>query len=144
MYEDEADLYTYGRERRKYPRLDKNTIVDAIEVTYPINDDQYSRGKTDNISQGGLMMKISDHFEVGSLLQMKIRLPGWQKNHPGFIRVLDKTGKTPLKAIAEVIRAEENGDQFEVATKFINLDPEDYIALQHYLGRKLSIKTTHQ
>jgi len=131
---------TLKAERRKYPRLKKRSHILAGKVTYPIDEENFATGISENISLGGVMLDSGKAFEEGSLMQVKITLPGWHKYHPGFIRVLEDSIGSPMTAICEVMRCEQSGQGYAIAARFINIDPDDFIAFQDYLeknpGRK--------
>ena len=122
-------------ERRRYPRCEKKTRVETAKVTYPLNDDDFARGRIRNISLGGVLLEIPEEFETGTLIQLRITLPGWHKYHPGFLKVLEDSVGTPFSAIGEVLRSTEENGQYTTAARFINIDPDDFISLQSYLEK---------
>ena len=124
-------------ERRRYPRCEKRTRVETGRVTYPLNEDEFARGKIRNISLGGVLLDIPEEFETGTLIQLRITLPGWHKYHPGFLKVLEDSIGTPFSAIAEVLRCKQENGRFTTAARFINIDPDDFISLQRYLEKAM-------
>ncbi len=137
--EEQATLEKHSAvdEKRRYPRLEKNVGVKTSKLTYPINDNEFCSGRLKNLSRGGVLITIPEYYKPETLLQIKLTLPGWRKNHPGFIRVYEDSIGSPLTAICEVVRAEKIGPEYETAVKFINIDRDDNIALKRYL-QKLS------
>jgi len=123
-------------ERRKYRRIPKEVTVEANRLTYPVDDCEFSRGKSKNLSQGGVLLQLLEEFEPGTLLQVRITLPGWRKSHPGFIRVMEDSIGSPFIAICEVVRSEQRGEIYETAAKFINIDQDDFRALEGYLAKQ--------
>ena len=83
-------------------------------------------------------MHTSQQYEDGSLLQVKLTLPGWHKYHTGFLKVLEDSIGTPLTAVCEVLRCERAGKEFSTALRFINVDPEDFMALESYLDTQIN------
>jgi hypothetical protein len=132
----ETKKMTSKTERRKYPRHKKRADILAGEVTYPVNEDNFARGFSENISLGGIMMNTKNQFEKGSLIQLRITLPGWHKCHPGFIRVLEDSIASPLTAICEVLRCEQAEPGYATAARFINIDPDDFVGFQSYLDKQ--------
>ncbi len=128
---------TANKERRRYPRLNKRTSVRTGKLTYPVNDEDMQAGTSENISLGGVLVNSSEMYEEGSLVQLKITLPGWHRHHPGFIKVLEDSIGTPLTAIGEVLRCRQTEGGFTTAARFVNIDPDDFIALQGYLEKEL-------
>lgn len=123
-------------ERRKYRRIPKEVTVEANRLTYPIDEREFSRGKSKNLSQGGVLLQLIEEYEPGTLLQLRITLPGWRKSHPGFIRVMEDSIGSPFIAICEVVRSQRRGESYETAAKFINIDQDDFRALEGYLAKQ--------
>lgn len=128
---------TSGSERRKYPRFKKKVKVLSGEVTYPIDEANFARGISENISLGGILVNTEKQFEKGSLIQLRITIPGWHKYHPGFIRVIKDSTGSPLNAICEVLRCEQSGRGYALAARFINIDPHDFVGFQGYLEKRV-------
>ena len=122
-------------DRRGSERISKAVTVKACRIVYPINETDMSEGRVRNISKGGALMDIPQEFESGELLQLYITLPGWRKSHPGFIRVMEDSIGSPFTAIGKVIRVENCEESYETAVKFINIDPDDYCALEGYIEK---------
>lgn len=125
-------------EKRKYPRIEKKVSVKTNKLTYPINDDEFCLGMLQNLSQGGVLIRIPEYYEPETLLQVKLTLPGWRKSHPGFIRVDEDSIGSPLTTICKVVRTERTGSEYATAVKFVNIDRDDNIALEGYLEKLLS------
>ena len=122
-------------ERRKYQRVPKEVSVQINKITYPINDNEFASGKSMNISQGGVLLNLTDEYQPGDILQIKVTLPGWRKNHPGFINVMEDSIGSPFSAICEVVRSSREGDLYATAVKFVNIDKDDFTALNKYLSK---------
>jgi hypothetical protein len=134
----ETKRTTCKAERRIYPRIKTKAKILTGQVTYPIDEDNFARGISNNISLGGIMVNTETHFEKGSLIQLRIELPGWHKFHPGFIGVLEDSIGSPFIAICEVLRCEQSDQGFATAAKFINIDPDDFVAFQGFLEDQAS------
>jgi len=126
-------------DRRRYPRLEKKTRLQSGLLTYPINEDEFAVGNMENISLGGIKMHTPEKYEDGALVQVKLNLPGWLKYHTGFLKVLEDSNGTPLSAICEVLRSKREGKKYTTAMRFINVDPDDFIALESYLDKEISV-----
>ena len=134
----EETTQTAQDERRKYRRLRRQTPVETGRLTYPVNNDTFVKGTSADISLGGIKMNVDQKFEEGTLLQVKITLPGWHQHHPGFVKVLEDSIGSPLTAICEVMRCNESeAGEFETAARFVNIDPDDYVAFQNYLDKEI-------
>jgi c-di-GMP-binding flagellar brake protein YcgR len=124
------------QERREFPRIPKEVTVEANLVTYPVNETDFSKGKSKDISQGGILLHLNEQFAPGALLQVRITLPGWRKNHPGFLKVTEDSIGSPFTAVCEVVRTNMVGDVYQTAVKFVNIDEDDYRALKGYMKKQ--------
>jgi len=122
-------------DRRSCNRISKDVTVKACRIVYPMDETDMSEGKVRNISKSGALVDVPQEFESGELLQLYITLPGWRKSHPGFIRVMEDSVGSPFTAIGKVIRVENCEERYETAVKFINIDPDDYCALEGYIEK---------
>jgi len=110
----------------------------AGKLTYPVNDENMKSGTIENISLGGLLMTSPAQYDKGTIIQVKIALPGWHKNHPGFIKVMENSIGSPFTAVCEVLRTQKKADKYQIAVKYINIDPDDFIAYEGYLHKEFS------
>jgi hypothetical protein len=124
-------------ERRKFPRVPRNVSVETSKLVFPITDDEQSAGRSANISAGGVLTTLTEQYEPGTLLQIKITLPGWRKYHPGFIRVYENSIGSPFTAVCEVLRTTKRGSGYDTAVRFLNVDHDDFTALKEYLEREM-------
>jgi len=77
-------MSTYsGRERRRYPRINKNFVVSYRIYGDPNNIDI---SQTKNVSEGGMLLTTNRAFDRGTVLAIEIRLPLF----PEPIRLLGK------------------------------------------------------
>ena len=135
----QSNLSGPNRECRRYLRLKKKIPVETGKVTYPLDDKGFAKGTTENISLGGVLIDTPKKLDTGALVQLKISLPGWYRYHPGFLKLLGNSKDTPFMATGEVLRCDKIKDQYVAAARFINVDPDDYIALQGYLENAQSV-----
>ena len=61
-----------GQEKRKYPRIDTNCVINYRIQELP---DSYDLSQTKDISQGGVLITTNKQFEKGAQLTMNLRIP---------------------------------------------------------------------
>jgi c-di-GMP-binding flagellar brake protein YcgR len=86
-----------------------------------------------DISGGGLLLNSQREFQLGTLLKLEIRVPGWGKHQARFGPVQDADLR-PLVAVGQVVRVErlDSGD-YELGVKFLNVYPDDQAALLKFI-----------
>jgi Tfp pilus assembly protein PilZ len=77
MSEEQANT-----EQRQFPRINVATVV-SFAVVMPA----YETGSTEDISQGGLCLKVNRVLPLGTVLRLEFDLPG---DKPEHIEVLGK------------------------------------------------------
>ena len=125
-----------GAERRKSPRIKRSMAIKATRIEYPMSLAVSTDGDMDNLSRGGVQFTCGKEFDLNSLVQLNMTLPGWTKHHPGFIRVYEDSIGRPFTAVGEVLRCDKSGDDYKVVTRFVNIDPDDMIGFEGYLSAK--------
>ncbi len=125
-----------GAERRESSRIKRSMAIKATRIEYPMSLVVSAEGAMVNLSRGGVQFTCSKEFDLNSLVQLNMTLPGWTKHHPGFIRVYEDSIGRPFTAVGEVLRCEKSGDDYSIATRFVNIDPDDMIGFEGYLSAK--------
>ena len=122
MAEKEAQTH-YGVlnvEKRKYPRFD----VDLPIEYYPIDSPACSRGRTLNISEGGLLIYLSEQMEISKCL---------------LLRLFSSLGSelNRIESLAEVVwvdmHMEEKEGDYRSGMAFVDISPEDMAKLKNLL-----------
>lgn len=116
---------------RQFPRLPKEVAVEVSELSYPLPTSAQEIAVSKDISPKGLCFRAAGLFRPGTLLTLKINLPGWQ-HHKRKPAVLLDDGKIdrPLNSLAEVVWCRDVGDGGkDVGVKFVNIHEDDYQAL---------------
>lgn len=107
------------RERRRYPRIASSLLTD-----YSIGDDPlYSKGVTQNISQGGICLNLCQEIEVGATLKLDIYLPDISE---------------PVTAIGKLVWIRETPGReyaYEAGIKFDLFGPSFQINIKNYIQR---------
>jgi len=125
-------------ERRNALRLKRNVSLEAAKIEYPLKDMETTPGRTVNISRNGVRFTSDMEFERDTLLQISMTLPGWTKHHPGFIRVYENSLGRPLTVVGKVTRCDHTSLGYDIAAKFVNVDPDDAVGLEGYLDKQFA------
>ncbi len=121
---------TVNFERRKHPRFSVN-----LPVEYRKNDNPKSRpAHTGDLSEGGLLLYISEPIELGQELSLKIFFAS--------ARVL-----TSVNALVEVvwkdIRIENNGS-YRIGVRFVEISSEGLALLKGFLNNLITLKSAEE
>jgi c-di-GMP-binding flagellar brake protein YcgR len=128
------------RERRRFQRVPEKITVKANIVTFPANQSTCVHANSRNLSEGGILLRLDTQFDTGTILEVKIALPDWRKDHPGLDMRSEESDKFPFTAVCRVVRSRKVGELFETAVRFLNIEEDDYRALRDYLKRQSSPK----
>jgi len=63
---------SFGKERRRYPRLSASFVV-SYKIKKIPND--YDFSQTKNVGQGGVLLTTNRKFEIGTQLALMIKVP---------------------------------------------------------------------
>jgi c-di-GMP-binding flagellar brake protein YcgR len=126
------------KERRQFLRIPKESKVTYHELKYPSFESDIRNTSMKNLSAGGVLFRAKEKIDVGIILEIDITAQGWEKHHPGFLKVEATSISKPITAIGEVIRSEEilKNKEYEIAVKFINIYEDDLKALTGYIEKK--------
>jgi hypothetical protein len=131
-----------GFERRCYARIHRDFILDLketdlrTELGITKKEEQRLIGKTVNISASGLLFETERTFAIGTILNLTIKIPKWQKYMAAATETKHLPGGTTFTALTKVIRNEEIRPQqlYDIGVVFINIDPCKKQALKHYIN----------
>lgn len=96
-------------ERRIFRRLPAETVVNIRRV--PAGEQKTGTGK--NISGGGILLSVDEHFEPGTLLDIEVLT----RTHQKFSRAFK-----PMTARVRVVRVEGDQPPYDVAAEFIEVE----------------------
>lgn len=116
-------------ELRKYPRYSLELPIEYWETNLPRN----RRGRTGNISEGGLMLFISERMEIGQ--NLRVRIFFGSSLRMGFI-----------EAQVEVVWRDTHWmheEDYRIGVKFVDISPEDRKKLEELL-KKASLSKAAQ
>jgi c-di-GMP-binding flagellar brake protein YcgR len=108
-------------EKRKYRRFNIDLPLEYSRLHSPVNQ----RGRTINVSEGGLLIYFSEKLEIGQLLKLKLFFPS------------DPSLNT-IEAVAEVVWQDihlgEGWGDYRLGVKFTDISAEDMTKLRTFLA----------
>jgi len=106
------------REKRKFPRLDSSLLL--YYQVYNRADLPKDISLTSDVSEGGLCFSCSENFELGTILELEIRLP---------------TRNTSLKALGKVVWSRQTGpSKYDLGISFVKIGEEEKKEIFSYLS----------
>ena len=121
-------------ERRKADRVERTSHVLHREYMLAPDKPEYVKDKLLEVSTEGLSFASSRHYPVGSLLDMRLLIYGWEKHKFTYYTSDTRRATDPLVLLAEVTHAKPQADHtWRVGTKFASIDEWHRDALKKYL-----------
>jgi c-di-GMP-binding flagellar brake protein YcgR len=112
-------LGTVNFERRKRPRFSCDLPVEY----WHMNDSKNIPGRAVNISEGGLLLFISEEIEIGQNLRLKVFFSGFKfKSIEAQVQVVWKDFQF------------EKGEDYRIGVKFIHISLEHMDKLKDFLS----------
>ena len=126
-------------ERRKFLRLPKDFRLDLSKFSFPLNAQKIYTAKCLNISAGGLLLELSQKFDPGEKVQVRIYVPRLNKFHPSYFKIFESSNGQNFLAIAEVARIEEKipREKYQIGIKFLDVYEDDWKALYQFLESEM-------
>ena len=119
--------------RREFARI----LTTAITEVEPVNgdmEDHHLTTETLDLSTGGILFCADKKFELGSKWKLKIRLEDSQNLNADWELKNFHIDMPIVTVVCEIVRqngADEIG--YEVAAKFISIDPDSVQQVESYL-----------
>lgn len=110
-------------EKRKHPRF----LVHLRVEYWRINDSKSHTGRVVDISEGGLLLYLSEPVGVGQNLRLKIFIGS------GLLKFLEAEVRVVWKQF-------EKDRVYRIGAKFIHISPEEMIKLKILLNNLLNVK----
>ncbi len=124
-----------SEERRKYYRMPVDHLLEFREYSLSEGQDNLKMNNLKNISGGGVLFESDSFLSIGTLLKMKLKIPGWQKYKTEFLKHDRVSTTEPLVALGHVVRVEEmeDGKDYEIGVVFECVDDDHRNALIKYI-----------
>ena len=111
---------TANFERRKHPRLSVNLPVEY----WQLNNPKSHPGRTVDISEGGLLLYISEEIEIGQNLRIKLFFDSGLKL---------KTIEAQVQVVWKDFRLGKDG-YYRIGVRFVDISPEDMEKLRSFVS----------
>lgn len=121
-------------EKRKYYRMPMEHLLEFREYSFS-GDQKTIESKLKDVSGGGVLLESDKALPVGSLIEMKLKIPRWNRYKTEFVKP-DWTSETePLVTLGHVVRVEEieEGKEYEIGVVFECIDDDHRNALMKYI-----------
>ncbi len=138
--EDSAEKTMYPDERREHIRHTKKLSMEYEEYNIYLSDDigqdRFLRSHTVNISSGGLMFQGIKPFKPGTLLKIKLKVPGYWDRKSKFVKYGHVAKPKEMSILAKVIRSESMAlkRKHRIAVEMVNIDQIDGQVLTDFLA----------
>jgi c-di-GMP-binding flagellar brake protein YcgR len=110
-------------ERRKHPRFSLDWPIEY----WPINKDKRHPCRTIDISEGGLLLHLSEQLEVGQNLRLNFFIDSTPELH-----AIEAFGPLQVEVVWRDIHLGKNGD-YRIGVKFVEISPEDMHKLKSFI-----------
>lgn len=102
-------------DRREHPRVVSVNLVSCKQLDDA--EESESMGRTRNLSMGGILLEVHNHFPLSATLNLQIAL-----------------GEKIIRPTGRVVRLQElEGDRVEMGIKFTELSEEDRATLETHI-----------
>jgi len=108
------------KEVRRYKRLAKKYRIEYGPFSAMLDREKMHKGVLINIGGGGVLFSSTEKYDIGTQLYIMISISGWGQNNGKVIKVVDENLELAIKAIAEVLRVDEDrkGGGYVIGAKF--------------------------
>ena len=130
------------QERRRYVRIPAEYVVECERFTAAVTkseeEEKYVHTVTKNFSSGGLLFESKETYDIGTLLKLKVDVPGWKKFKEEFYMSEGTSESPPLIVLAKVVRVEalEQDEKNEIGVSFSAIDEGHREALEKFVRRQ--------
>lgn len=126
-------------ERRGYKRVHTSEIVNCKKYGMTtLTEERKATGVMRNIGAGGLLIQTQTRFDIGDVLKLQIKLPGWQRFDYSFYKADALSYPQQFVALGTVVRSTSFSlGRYDVAICLTGVDPGHQWALQEYVKYKI-------
>jgi len=126
-----------GPDRRRFVRLPRECVVQYGEFRFSTQKIAQYKEMTGNISAGGVMIETEREYSPGTLLKLKIRVPGWEKYKTEFLKLGQTSLSEPFVVLGKVVRLKRvDPEHYEIGIHFVSVDEGHREALERYIDQK--------
>lgn len=122
-------------EKRKFNRMQMDQLAEFREYDLQKGDSALIPSNLKNVSGSGVLFETENPLEVGTLIKMKLKIPGWEKYKSEFIKPDWKSTSEPLVTLGYVARVEETekDESYETGVDFVCMDEKHKQALMQFI-----------
>lgn len=122
-----------SEEGRSYDRLQMDNVVRLREYDLVGGGDTIESSIKD-VSGGGVLLSSENFFDVGTLLELKLNIPGWSRHKTEFLKIDWQSTPEPLVTLGRVVRVERCRDgSYDVGVVFECIDDDHRDAVAKYV-----------
>lgn len=123
-------------ERRRYIRIPVSCIVKFEEFSID-KDNLATADEVDvkDLSAGGILIETEKKYELGDVLRVELRVPGWEKFKPEFLKPgTERKENSAIVALASVVRIEAlSSGIYEIGVRLTGIDDGHRLALERFI-----------
>lgn len=120
-------------ESRNYDRLPMEHLIEFSEYDFS-GSSTVIPSKLKDVSGGGVQFESSQYLELGTVLKMKLNIPGWDKHKTEFLKADWQSATEPLVTLGKVVRVERGrGGTYDVGVAFECIDEDHRNAVMKYI-----------
>lgn len=123
-------------ERRRYIRIPVSCVLKLEEFSFN-NDSPTDVDEVDvkDLSAGGILIETAKKYELGDILKVELRVPGWEKFKPEFLKPgVEKQENSAIIALASVVRVEVLASgAYELGVRLTGIDDGHRLALERFI-----------
>lgn len=125
-------------ERRKFIRINTQHVVSCCLLTIPFFKNETCHDcVSHNLSANGVLFRSKKRFNVGDVLRLAIKVPGWEKHKPEFLKPDALTIPEALIAVGNVVRVKEHAESFDIAVYLQGIDEGHQRAIKRYINIRI-------
>ncbi len=121
-------------ERRRYYRMPMSHILEIREFSFSETDEPV-QSRLKDVSGGGVLLESGKPYNVGSLVELKLKIPRWNRHKTEFLKPDWTSEIEPLVTLGYVVRVEEieARQRYEIGVVFECIDEDHRMALMRYI-----------
>ncbi len=129
----------FNHERRKFYRLPYQTVLHCEKYQFHKTfDNKQIEAVVKNVSAEGILFESAKPFAINDILQIELKVLGWEKFKSEFYKPDELTASKPLIVLAKVVRVETlyPSGHFEIGVCFVGIDHGHQEALLKFIKSK--------
>lgn len=119
---------------RNYGRIPREYLIEFSEFDFS-GDKPSIPSSLKDISGGGVRFETPQPIEIGTMLKMKLSIPGWDRHKTGFLQTGLQPPLEPLVTLGRVVRVDraELEGKYDIGVAFECIDEDHRSAVMKHL-----------